>query len=309
MDTAIAGFISDQSNGYRNRKQRPSVAAEAAKEEKKEQAAAAVRGGGDALADDEKMENGKKYKKIIKKVTKTRPKAGSGQEYTKGAGGKIMAGDKDSPFDRKFKLPKGTKKPKVPEGQAIDKKALEDNKKALEAAGKYKACNTKSTFDKFKDIVKGDDAESLKKTAKITERIKMAEEVSKDIMKGKKWSQQYDAIIGLAAETMGWEGNDARNPTLAKVFLNLISEAMANGESGKKDSGMFSIYVSWACQRLTESKFNKLATECLLSTCYQYSPKVVFSVIEKMLLEPEDEKKSPFKNGVFMFVFLQNICF
>ena len=61
---------------------------------------------------------------------------------------------------------------------------------------------------------------------------------------------------------------------------------------------MFTIYLSWAMERLQEKNKNKLATECLLSTCYQYSPKVVLSAIERLLLEPEDPSKSPFKNGM-----------
>jgi len=48
-------------------------------------------------------------------------------------------------------------------------------------------------------------------------------------------------------------------------------------------------------QRL-EKKTNKLATECLLSSCYQYSPKVVLSAMEQLLFEPDDEKNDPFKN-------------
>eukprot|EP01083_Nonionella_stella_P204938 746745_1 len=95
---------------------------------------------------------------------------------------------------------------------------------------------------------------------------------------------------------MGWDGNDARNPMLAKMILSLISDAISNTKGSKKDSGSFTIYLKWALERLSENKFNKLATECLLSTCYQYSPKVVFSVIEKYLFEPEDPAKDPFKN-------------
>eukprot|EP00481_Brizalina_sp_1-RS-2013_P000762 TRINITY_DN1908_c0_g1_i1.p1 TRINITY_DN1908_c0_g1~~TRINITY_DN1908_c0_g1_i1.p1 ORF type:complete len:198 (-),score=50.26 TRINITY_DN1908_c0_g1_i1:199-735(-) len=59
---------------------------------------------------------------------------------------------------------------------------------------------------------------------------------------------------------------------------------------------MFTIYLQWVLERVCENKFNKLATECLLSTCYQYSPKVVFSMIEKLIFEPEDVSKDPFKN-------------
>ena len=62
---------------------------------------------------------------------------------------------------------------------------------------------------------------------------------------------------------------------------------------------MFTVYLSWAMERLQEKITNKLATECLLSTCYQYSPKVVLSAMEKLLLQPEDPSKSPFKNGMW----------
>merc|ERR1711879_588213 len=64
---------------------------------------------------------------------------------------------------------------------------------------------------------------------------------------------------------------------------------------GKKDSGNFTIFLKWAMERL-EKKTNKQATECLMAACYQYSPKVVLSWMEKQLLDPEDPKQDPFKN-------------
>ena len=66
---------------------------------------------------------------------------------------------------------------------------------------------------------------------------------------------------------------------------------------------MFTVYLSWAMERLQEKNKNKLATECLLSTCYQYSPKVVFSAMEKLLLEPDDPIKSSFKNGMWILTY------
>ena len=245
------------------------------------------------------MEGGKKYKKVIKKVTKQRPKAGSGQEYKKGAGGKLEPGGVEKKKN-KCKKPK-----KVEENKPIDSKSLEDNKKALEAAGKFKAANTQATFKKLDTWCKND-VDSLKKTAKISERVKTLEPIAKDLqaLGASKFSDIFDAIIGLGQETMGWEGNDARNPTLAKVFLGLIGECMSKADIDKKNTGIFSVYLSWAMQRLAESKFNKLATECLLNTCYQFSPKVVFSKMEKILFEPEEEKKDPFKNGMVWFMFL-----
>ena len=37
---------------------------------------------------------------------------------------------------------------------------------------------------------------------------------------------QYDS----APTKMGWEGSNARNPILSKVFLELLGNAMANGK-------------------------------------------------------------------------------
>eukprot|EP01084_Bolivina_argentea_P004584 8724_1 len=235
------------------------------------------------------MEGGKKYKRVIKKVKKEVPKAGSGKEFSKGIGGIL------SPEGVEKKKNKAKKPKKVEEGKPIDSKSLEDNRKALDAATKFKAVNAQNAFKKLDKYCK-DDLDSLKKTAKITERVKALEPIAADIKKDGKWDDIYDSIIGLASETMGWDGNDARNPMLAKMILSLISDAMSNTKGSKKDSGSFTIYLKWALERLSENKFNKLATECLLSTCYQYSPKVVFSVIEKYLFEPEDPAKDPFKN-------------
>eukprot|EP01083_Nonionella_stella_P308077 1085504_1 len=97
-----------------------------------------------------------------------------------------------------------------------------------------------------------------------------------------KWDSNYDAVIALAQETMGWEGATSRNPVLARIFLQLISAAIGGCQISKNDSGMFTIYLSWALQRLGENKFKKPATDLLLNTCHQYSGKVVFSQIEKL---------------------------
>merc|ERR1712190_239777 len=65
--------------------------------------------------------------------------------------------------------------------------------------------------------------------------------------------------------------------------------ACATGECGKKQTGLFNPYLLWALERLSEPKFNALATECLLNTCYQFNPKVVVTSIEKLVLHPANE--------------------
>jgi len=246
------------------------------------------------LGDDEKEENGKRYKKVVTTVTRTRPKPVPGAKYKKGPGGILTKGDQKGFQRTTKKLKKAKKVP--PDGEFIDKKELEDNKKALDFSTKFKALSFYQSMDKFRDFLQGDDQKSLQKTTKITDRVTAVEALVKDIEKKGDWDKHYDAIIGLAGESMGWEGADSRNPTLSKLFLGLISKAMAGGKVQKKDTGMFSIYLSWAMQRLQEKNKNKLATECLLATCYQYAPKVVLSAMEKMLFEPDDEKNDPFKN-------------
>ena len=181
----------------------------------------------------------------------------------------------------------------------VEQKSLECNKKALDAAKKFKACNKKLMLKKLHDWVKND-VEWLDIRTKITERVYVLEEISKDLKQipRSKWSKIYDAIICLAQECMGWNGRDARNPCLVKVFLGLISTAMANGKIDDKNTGIFSIYLVWTMQRLQESKFNHLATQCLLNTCYQFSPKVVFSKIEQILLSPD--YRDPYCQDHFM---------
>eukprot|EP00484_Ammonia_sp_Unknown_P027598 CAMPEP_0197036334 /NCGR_PEP_ID=MMETSP1384-20130603/13870_1 /TAXON_ID=29189 /ORGANISM="Ammonia sp." /LENGTH=1659 /DNA_ID=CAMNT_0042466507 /DNA_START=112 /DNA_END=5091 /DNA_ORIENTATION=+ len=264
-----------------------------AKEEAKEEpAAAAPAAAAEALGDDEKIEDGKKYKKVVKTVTKERPKPGSGVEYTKGAGGVI--GPKGG-ADRKAH--KNKKPKKFSEGQGIDAKMLEDNKKALEAVEKFKPVKQADAYKKL-DAWIGKVADGLAKGTKIGDRLKAMEEAHKNLKKdvpADKWSSLYDSLITLAVETMGWDGTDSKNPMLVKYFLELIGIAMNNADCGKQ-SGAFKPYLSWALQRYGESKFEKHAAECLLATCYQFSPKVVFSYAEKLLFEPEDPKNDPFKN-------------
>eukprot|EP00486_Rosalina_sp_Unknown_P000386 CAMPEP_0201564432 /NCGR_PEP_ID=MMETSP0190_2-20130828/2720_1 /ASSEMBLY_ACC=CAM_ASM_000263 /TAXON_ID=37353 /ORGANISM="Rosalina sp." /LENGTH=760 /DNA_ID=CAMNT_0047980613 /DNA_START=97 /DNA_END=2376 /DNA_ORIENTATION=+ len=157
--------------------------------------------------------------------------------------------------------------------------------------------NTDTTFRKLQTWCKKDEG-SLKKTAKTTDRIRTLHYIKDDLMllSPSQCSYLYDAIVGLAKECMGWEGRDARNPRLAKTFLRLISHVMAKGDINRLNAGIFNVYLSWVLQRLAETKFNKLASECLLNTCYQFSTKVVFSQIELLLLHPVHPNKDPFKN-------------
>ena len=199
------------------------------------------------------------------------------------------------------------KKPKFHENQLLRHSVLEDNKKALNVSQKFKICSQHQMTQKLDPWIRND-ADLLMRYSKIGDRVLTLKEIAPKIMQisPNEWNDIYNAIIRLAQETMGWEGSDARNPILAKTFLMLISEAMANANIDRKNHGLFSIYLSWAMQRLGESKFNKLATECLLNTCYQFTPKVVFSQIEKLLLEPTAANNHPFKNGMFymyMYIF------
>eukprot|EP01083_Nonionella_stella_P148428 469767_1 len=245
------------------------------------------------FAEDEKEENGQLFKKVVRRVTKQRVISGSKKTLTKGHGGRLCP----EGFIRrrtKAKLPKAKY---LNEYRPMQARCLEDNKKALAAAQKFTPCTVRTAFKKL-DFWIQKDADSLKKTAKIRERIATMERIAEEMNcenNSINWNVIYDAIIALASETMGWEGRDARNPILSKTFLSLIGQAMGSCESAKRDSGMFTLYLEWALQRLSEKKFRKLATECLLATCYQYAPKVVISQIEKLLLEPEDDKRNMFE--------------
>ena len=157
----------------------------------------AAGGGGAAaapLGDDEKEEGGKRYKKVVKKVKKQRPKAGSGDEITKGAGGTLSKG-----FERshtKAKKPKNTT-----EGQPIDPKSREDNKKALEASTKFKAMKFADAMKKF-DSLKPD-VEKLQKTTKITDRVQEVEGLAKQITEKNDYERfPPEAIIALANESV-----------------------------------------------------------------------------------------------------------
>merc|ERR1712129_538676 len=223
--------------------------------------------------------------KIISKVTKERVKEGSGKEFKKGIGGTLS-----NPCEHKKINTKTIKKPKkVDEGKPIDVKSLEDVKKAIEASSKLNAMKSLDAFVK-------QDADDLNSNAKITARVKAMGPIADAMTKANVGKDKMDAVIGLAKEVMGWSGNNARNPMMAKIFLKLIGDACATGECGKKQTGLFNPYLLWALERLSEVKFNAMATECLLNTCYQFSPKVVFCSIEKLLLDPNEPNKDPLKN-------------
>ena len=226
-------------------------------------------------------------------VNKQRPNARS-RGIIGGAGGKLGKG-----VTRHCTMA-NIKRPKCIEGQPINPKSREDNRKALAASTKFTKLRFAAAMQKFQSLKQNSpDMGRLQRTAKITDRIQEVEYLAKEIQKRNDYKLfPPDAIISWATESMGWEGSSARSPTLAKVFLNLLDKAMANGKVDKRDTGMFTIYLSWALERLQEQNTCKLATRCLLSTCYQYTPKVVLSAIEKLLLEPEDPSKSPFKNGM-----------
>jgi len=243
------------------------------------------------LRDDEKEENGKRYKKVVTRITRTRPKTGC--EFETGSGGKLNRG-----FVRCAGSKVDAVRPRmaVHHHQFIDSKSLENNRKALGHGAKFQAISFSKAMKTFAGFVDDDEAQSLRKETKVRHRVHAVESVAAEIERAAKWDQHYDAIIALAAESMGWEGADSRNPTLSKLFLRLISEAMARGKVHKKNSGLFTVYLSWAMQRLQEQNKNKLATECLMATLYQFSPKVVLSAMERLLFEPDDEQNDPFKN-------------
>ena len=137
--------------------------------------------------DDEKEEGGKRYKKVIKKVKKQRP-------ITKGAGGTLSKG-----FARQHRR---AKKPKYfVEGQPIDPKSREDNKKALEASTKFKAMKFADAMKKF-DRLKPD-VEKLLKTRKITDRVQEVEKLAKNIMEKNDYERfPPEAIIAWANESV-----------------------------------------------------------------------------------------------------------
>ena len=136
----------------------------------------------------------KVVKKVIKKVKKQRPKAGSGDEITKGAGGTLSKG-----FERshtKAKKPKSTT-----EGQPIDPKSREDNKKALEASTKFKAMKFADAMKKF-DSLKPEVAKLLK-TTKIAVRVREVDRLAKDIIATNDYDRfPPEAIIAWATESV-----------------------------------------------------------------------------------------------------------
>merc|ERR1712228_166606 len=121
---------------------------------------------------------------------------------------------------------KSIKKPKFTEGSPIDSKSLEDLKKAIDAGSKFKECNAANAMKSLDNFVKND-ADDLKSSAKITARVKAMGPIAEELTKANVGKDKMDAIIGLAKEVMGWTGNNARNPMLAKIFLKLIGDACA----------------------------------------------------------------------------------
>ena len=131
-------------------------------------------------------------------------------------------------------------------------------------------------MEKWSQILQSEDG--------VREAIPTAEYIVKSVQ----WSDLYD-IITAVTNVSGWKGNDSRNP-MPKVFLGLLTKAMANGVAHGNNTGMSTEYLKWAIEDLSEKNTKTLATECLLSTCYQYSPKMVLSVLEQILFQTERDR-------------------
>lgn len=238
--------------------------------------------------------NGKPMISISKIIKKTRPVPGSGVVFSKGVDGVLQPACEH----KKSK----TKKPKKwTDGNALDDRQIEVNDKSRAAIEMFKALPTDKAFAIINNYCDDDAAAGMKREQKINDRVQNATAVMDRIAEeasNEEWSKIYPGIIGIAAETMGWEGSNARNPMLVKLFMKMITIAMTKSKINlkKKDSGMFTIYLSWAMEKLQEKKFNKIAEDCIMATCFQYGPKLVFTAMEKFITEPENPAKDPFKN-------------
>eukprot|EP01084_Bolivina_argentea_P037117 68603_1 len=90
----------------------------------------------------------------------------------------------------------------------------------------------------------------------------------------------YVVAISLIMDMNGFDMNTNCGKKLVVEILKVVTYIMLNIHIENDNCGIFSVYLKWLLQLLQNDTLNKEATECLMATCYQFTPKNVFYIIE-----------------------------
>ena len=210
-----------------------------------------------------------------------------------------MRGGKNYPLPIEKKVKKTSKEPT---NWKSPTKKLEDDKYAIAASLRFAECDESETRARLQPWIDDnewstlmnsvpDDEFSASRT-RISVLLSAMERVVEAMknLKTDEWNHTFPALLCLAKIVMGWTGRNARNPRMAKMFFELITEACANSFCRREQSGLYTVYLQWALERLSEPKFSYLARRCLMTTCYQFEPRVVMTSIIRLLQETDDKQ-------------------
>ena len=243
----------------------------------------------------------KKIKRIVKtkKLIETKDDNDGADGIKKGVGGLLSKPIDNKSLSKKFKPPKKWK-----EGSGYDK-VLEDYSKDVACFGSFKKMDFDKILEDFKKKKWIDSPDEIKEK-KMEKKLEQAKLLFEAAMKQKKFkNDEAKGIIIAIANVMGWETTNSKNPNLSEMFLKLLTHVLNNSKiDRKKDRGIFDQFVPWIMERLGQPRYNKLATELLLSTAYQFGANVVFAKIEQELADKKkkhckgDKNFGPIVGGV-----------